>query len=453
MSSPADDSSLTKPRVLILCFDGTANQYDDYNTNVVKFYSLLENDRTSDQLIYYQPGIGTYVNKGVVSPIFDYAAKIIDEAIAWYLDAHVCDGYRFLMDNYRAGDKVCLFGFSRGAYTARAVAGFLYKIGLLSKGSDEQIPLAYKLYTRTDKAGVELSGGFKKTFCRSVSIEFLGVWETVSSVGVIVGRNLPFTASNTAIKMFRQALALDEHRARFQPNLYHRTPPLSTTSSIFKALKQAFSKINPKHTPGTASADPEPPLEDNPPCAACDYKEVWFAGCHSDIGGGSVLNSTTHALSNITLQWMIRQVIQSGCGVLFNTEALLQADLDIAGLQATPKGNPRPSKSSPDTTEQQSPLQQQSQSGDTADVLSPIYDQLVINKAWWILEVVPTTYMYQDAQARWKRNFGFNLGKGRVIRIEHPKFHVSVKERMEDPKLKYTPKARWTKGQEVYVDE
>jgi uncharacterized protein (DUF2235 family) len=96
--------------------------------------------------IFLQPGVGTYFQPGVVSPIFGWAAQILDKAIAWYLYQHVLDGYKFLMQNYNVGDRVCLFGafvipsenqpftyiavagFSRGAYTARALAGMLHKV-------------------------------------------------------------------------------------------------------------------------------------------------------------------------------------------------------------------------------------------------------------------------------------------------------------------------------------
>lgn len=81
-----------------------------------------------------------------------------------------------MMDNYRNGDKISIFGFSRGAYTARALAGMLTKVGLLPKDNFEQVSFAWKMYKRTDKAGIILSEGFKKTFSRSVEIDFLGVW-------------------------------------------------------------------------------------------------------------------------------------------------------------------------------------------------------------------------------------------------------------------------------------
>ncbi|KAJ3502100.1 hypothetical protein NLJ89_g9037 [Agrocybe chaxingu] len=199
----------TRARTLVLCFDGTSNEYDADNTNVVKLFALLRKD-SDEQLVYYQAGIGTWFEPGVVSPLFEWGAKILDLAFAWYLDAHVTDGYKFLMQNYRAGDKICIFGFSRGAYTARALGGLLYKVGLLPRDNEAQVPFAYKMYKRTDEEGLKLCAGFKQTYCQSVNIEFMGVWETVASVGVVMGRTLPFTNSNSSIKTFRHALSLDE---------------------------------------------------------------------------------------------------------------------------------------------------------------------------------------------------------------------------------------------------
>ena len=86
------------------------------------------------------------------------------------------DGYKFIMNNYNPGDKISIFGFSRGAYTARALAGFLSKIGLLPRDNLQQVTFAYKMYKRTDAEGLVLAKGFKDTYCRPVSIEFLGVW-------------------------------------------------------------------------------------------------------------------------------------------------------------------------------------------------------------------------------------------------------------------------------------
>lgn len=83
-------------------------------------------------------------------------------------------------------------------------------MGLLSRDNPQQVPFAYKLYTRTDPEGVTLAAGFKQTFCTPVEIEFIGVWDTVASVGVISSPNLPFVESNSSVKTFRHALSLDE---------------------------------------------------------------------------------------------------------------------------------------------------------------------------------------------------------------------------------------------------
>ena len=75
-----------------------------------------------------------------------------------------------------AGDKICLFGFSRGAYTARALAGMLHKVGLLPSYNHQQVPFAYRMYTRTDQLGWRQSTAFKKAFSMDVDIDFIGVW-------------------------------------------------------------------------------------------------------------------------------------------------------------------------------------------------------------------------------------------------------------------------------------
>jgi uncharacterized protein (DUF2235 family) len=120
-----------------------------------------------------------------------------------------------------AGDKICLFGFSRGAYTVRALAGMLQKIGLLAPGNKRLIHAAYKLYEREDEQGVELCKGFKRSFATEVKIQFVGVFDTVVSVG-LSARTLPFVATNNSIRFFRHALALDERRVRASRSLSRR---------------------------------------------------------------------------------------------------------------------------------------------------------------------------------------------------------------------------------------
>ncbi|KAF9793319.1 hypothetical protein BJ322DRAFT_996824 [Thelephora terrestris] len=438
------DSSVRQPRVIVLCFDGTSNQYGSTNTNVVKFYGLLNKSRPFDQIVYYQPGIGTFFNPGVVSPLLEWLARTADLAMAWYLNEHVRAGYRFLTQNYRQGDKICLFGFSRGAYTARALAGFLFKIGLLPKDNEEQIPFAYRLYKREDKVGRDLAAGYKRTFCTPVTIDFVGVWDTVASVGLLYGRSLPFTTDNDGIRMFRHALSLDEHRAKFQPNMFQQPyteelnvkrsrPKLKTWKMTVRRLSEmeryrALAKENSTSSKPRAFTRERSPLRKTEGGLLQSVEEVWFAGCHADVGGGTVADDCRYSLADISLRWMVKQVILSQCGILFDLAALRRADIDISNII---------------TTDFQQPTDQ--------DALTDPHDQLKMKKAWWILEIMPMKYAWQDAKGKWHAKWGFNLGKGREIREEEPRFHRSVRERMLVKELDYRPRARWNVGREHYV--
>ncbi|KAH9936398.1 uncharacterized protein B0H18DRAFT_1082009 [Fomitopsis serialis] len=445
------------PRTLVMCFDGTANEYNGKNTNVVKLYSLL-NQEHAGQLCYYQPGIGTYLNPGVVSPVFSWAAKVLDQGVAWYLDAHVRDGYRFLMQNYRPGDKISLFGFSRGAYTARALAGMIHKIGLLPRDNPEQIPFAYNLYKRTDAESITIAAGFKKTFCREVQIEFVGVWDTVASVGSLVSKTLPFVANNTTIKTFRHALALDEHRAKFRPNLYHRPSPLdqctdksalkqnvmtpvkkgvfpppspSKIAALSEKMRQSLGKRSSKHhskhhsesaglewanLPSAAAA--EFGWEEKP-AHGTDVLEVWFAGCHCDIGGSAVPDTEKLSLADITLRWMVKQIVRAQCGIVFDTDALHDANI-------------------PDSIF-------------TGPDFPPLHDELKRMPLWWILELLPTNYNWQEPNGRWHNAWSIHLGRARHLPPD-PNLHITVKERMNDKALRYVPRATWRRGSETFVD-
>jgi len=328
------------------------------------------------------------------------------------------DGYQFLMENYNVGDKVLLFGFSRGAYTARALAGMLHKVGLLSKDNTEQVPFAYKLYKASSNES--LAQGFKTSFSREVPIEFVGVWDTVSSVGVIMGKTLPFVDTNTTIRTFRQGLALDEHRARFRPNFYHRSAPTKTqggTDEIFPAT---------------------------------DQKEVWFIGCHTDVGGSSTPDTETHSLANIPLHWMIQEIVRADCGIQFDFDAFAQWGIPVAigrdlypstslaANQATGSGNGTGA-----AVTENDPVE-------VLDATQPTHDQLKANAAWWLLEIIPTSYTYQNLQNKWVTKWSIHFGRGRYV-PPNPLFHESVRIRIQDPKLKYKPRAVYVKGTETYV--
>ncbi|KDN34067.1 hypothetical protein RSAG8_12855, partial [Rhizoctonia solani AG-8 WAC10335] len=146
-------------RTLVLCFDGTSNHFSDKNTNVVKLVELLKKDDPSKQMVYYQTGVGTYSSPGLTTSIGLAIASKLDEAVAWYLYQHVIDGYRYLMETYRIGDRIALFGFSRGAFTARALAGMLHCVGLLPRHNAEHIPFAYEIYkSANDRMDAPSSG-------------------------------------------------------------------------------------------------------------------------------------------------------------------------------------------------------------------------------------------------------------------------------------------------------
>jgi uncharacterized protein (DUF2235 family) len=253
-------------RNIVLCLDGTSNQYAATNTNVVKLYAMLDRAR-NDQLSYYQPGIGTMAPPGVFGRLKRWFVTRLDLAIAWLLSDHVTDAYRFLMRYYQEGDSIYIFGFSRGSYTARAVAAMVYKVGLLTQGNEELIPFAWDMFKREHDP--VLYEGFKKTFSRTVPIHFLGLWDTVSSVGWAWDpQHFQFTMNNPGVEIVRHAVALDERRVYFVQNLWGINPPT-------------------------------------------DIDQVWFPGVHCDVGGGAYPENES-GLSATSLKWMTDQAEAAG---------------------------------------------------------------------------------------------------------------------------------------------
>ncbi|KAF8962960.1 hypothetical protein BDZ97DRAFT_1920087 [Flammula alnicola] len=506
-------------RTLIVCFDGTGDQFDADNSNIVQLVSLLKKDDRTKQMVYYQAGIGTYTSPQIATPFMSQVRKKLDEMFAWNLHAHVMSGYEFLMQNYITGDKICLFGFSRGAYTARSLAGMLHKVGLLPAGNFQQVPFAYKMYKRADNIGWEQSNEFKKAFSVDVPIEFVGVWDTVDSVGIIPKR-LPFTTSNTIVRTFRHAVSLDERRAKFKANLWNRPNP--------EELKLGTSPTNPATVTRQASFDDLPESQSKGKNGkssnfkirtttihkedendrvlntlermysekserTTDIEEVWFAGCHCDIGGGSVSNKTRHSLARITLRWMVRECFKANTGIMFNSDALLEIGLDPSTLYpfvvprppALPVGSncikrppatPIPIRPHAHLTKKKShpdvqtlleasrvPFLGSEEEEELRDAMSPKYDQLKVQKSWWVLEILPMQLRYQRGDNQWVTYFGSNMAQPRFIpkqRSNGFKVHRSVKMRMEaefeDEKARgknkrYAPKPRF-KVEPTWID-
>jgi len=461
-------------RTLVLCFDGTGDQFDEDNSNIVELFSMLKRDDRRKQMVYYQAGIGTHGNRLLATPLASKISKSMDEAIAWNLSAHVMDGYEFLMENYQDGDRICIFGFSRGAYTARGLAGMIHKVGLLPACNFQQVKFAYRMYKRDNELGWRQSVAFKKSFSVDVEIEFLGLWDTVNSVG-FVPRRLPFTTSNTIVRTFRHALALDERRAKFKANHWHgldfdyKEPPSQATLHAREKPKKNVANQN--GTGGEPVGDPNKKGRNTklrnyeqkfslPAKHPTDVEEVWFVGSHCDVGGGSVTNHTPDTLARIPLRWMIRECFKAKTGIMFVSDSLPDIGLDPASLY--PEVKPRPPALSSAGYKIQAPLKVQpnlieneeieqvyrtEEEHEVLDAIAPIYDQLLFFWLWWILELIPFRQRWRNADGSWETSRWFNLGRGRDIPRQKTgivKVHRSVKLRMEaehEDGSKYTPKA------------
>ena len=137
---------------IVLCCDGTANEFSDHNTNVVKLYQLLEKD-PARQVTYYHPGVGTMEAVGALTSVARKITKVLGYVIGYGLEDDVRAAYLFLMRTYSPGDRIFMFGFSRGAYTVRAVAALLHMYGLMEGNNEALIPYALRLQSAISKEG------------------------------------------------------------------------------------------------------------------------------------------------------------------------------------------------------------------------------------------------------------------------------------------------------------
>lgn len=239
-------------------------------------------------------GIGTYIKgQGNSATRGKTLAKMksgiittVDQAVGTSFQQHVLAGYHFVMRYYQPGDHLYIFGFSRGAYTARFLAEMIHDLGLLSKGNEEMVQFAWDTFsdfqqsrgndpqTEKDAKLKDYMLNFNKTFCRpNVGIHFLGLFDCVNSVGqfeIPLFRKSYKVIANPPARYIRHAVAIHERRLKFKPALFHIDP-------------------------------------DGPPV---DLKEVWFAGNHCDIGGGYGLEKgQNHLLSDTALNWMLQEVL------------------------------------------------------------------------------------------------------------------------------------------------
>ncbi len=274
---------------LVVCCDGTDDEFGKNNTNVVRLYSVLV--RQADrQVAFYAPGLGTFPAPGALTPVSKWLTQTMGSAFGLGLSHNIAISYRFLMENHAPGDRIYLFGFSRGAYAVRVLAALTHACGLMDPQNRNLIPYAIDLFkaeaTRAKKANdleeqrtglkhplhLPVCTHFKQTFSNTPDIHFMGLWDTVSSVGSIYDPfSLPFTHWNPIVQTVRHAVAIDEMRKFFRTNLW------SASSS------------------GT------------------DVKQVWFTGDHGDVGGG--YPEAESGLAKITLSWMLREAAAAGLAI------------------------------------------------------------------------------------------------------------------------------------------
>ncbi len=276
---------------LALFLDGTWNTLDD-DTNVWRLKSLCA--KSPEQLVYYSAGVGTQRGEHLSGGMFGIG-----------INEEVTTAYEWLSEHYETDAQVFIFGFSRGAFTARSLAGFISTCGLLKPGSPVSLKQLYQRYRngtaksvralgRVARDGLSQEDAWIKEYSRPIPIWFQGVWDTVGTLGVplpcvpkVSRADFAFLETDLRINDTHayHALAIDEHRAAFAPTLW-----------VKNALK---------------SGDTFPPRPID------QVEQRWFVGAHSNVGGGY----ENDLLAQIPLRWLMRKAITHG--LLFNDEVVI----------------------------------------------------------------------------------------------------------------------------------
>lgn len=268
---------------MVICADGTWNVRDQLNkktgkrrpTNVTKVARAVEpsaRDGTA-QVVFYDEGVGTS------GGLDKYTGGAFGDGI----EKNIRELYRAIVYNYSPGDELFLFGFSRGAFTVRSLAGFMQLVGLIDKDDDYWLPELYGCYERGHRPGSreweKVSRHFERDRMPSPPILFIGVWDTVGALGApgILGQllrkkrytyhDVSLTAS---ISHAYHALAIDERRKPFAPSVW-----------------------------------------DRPPGWAGELEQAWFPGVHCNVGGGE----SPDGLANEALHWMVEKAERLGLEV------------------------------------------------------------------------------------------------------------------------------------------
>jgi uncharacterized protein (DUF2235 family) len=284
-----------KGKNIVLFINGTGNALgpnaDPKNTNVQKLHESAEAD-TDAQICKILPGIGTKGIDTILGTLPRPISNGIDRTFGIGISAQIRKAYEFLAVNYQPGDRIFLFGFSRGALAARSLAGFVSNVGLLLKEYSHpgqgHVFEAYRLYEKGLNAQQSSLGDYLQDLTKErrastereniLPVHFIGVWDTVAALGMsdwfCDAASAPYTRHHEVevpefITHVRHALALHELRRVFKP--------------------LCFPRCNPKKTGQTLA-------------------QVWFAGAHADVGGGY----PEPGWSNIALRWMTEEARAAG---------------------------------------------------------------------------------------------------------------------------------------------
>jgi uncharacterized protein (DUF2235 family) len=448
--------------------------------------------------------------------ISSWYQKAKDSAIGSSFDKHVVGGYRFLMRFYHPNDEIYIFGFSRGAYTARFLAEMLDHVGLLSHGNEEMIFFAWKTFSQwqcrsadsTPEAKAKrhemflFMKGFRETFSRPVRrIQFLGLFDTVNSVprfetAWMQRSKFPYTAKSSA-RVIRHAVSIDERRAKFRQDLMYQQKPrhageghhwhwrkrVGIAEESRSDEKQPDQDRGRQSRPGGLAVPYDDEMDGRYRCRSksrsdakkrvhssdgCSVKshitfseagydaeedqeqnidEVWFAGCHADIGGGWDEDPGQRAISHIPLMWMVREAAKAG--LAFDLEKVAaagcaeaiqgigkQVPVSVPDIQINSTG---PSRSETMESERKTGVMDHLEMIGRAH-LSRIHDSLDfrcgLNKvsvmSWRIMEYLPFRRMDLQPDGSWKP-IRWPLPCGEVRDVpENARVHGSVIWRMRE---------------------
>jgi uncharacterized protein (DUF2235 family) len=278
-----------KKRLLVFC-DGTWNREDaPAVTNVCKLREAVDESEGAAvrQHVHYEPGVGTRRWERIRGGAFGVG-----------LSRNVQECYAWLVDRYEPGDELFFFGFSRGAFTARSLAGLVRNSGILRPEHRDMVKEAYALYRspkREDAPGARAAETFRREHSHpDAEITFIGVWDTVGALGIPIDHFRPpllsrrWTFHDTTLSRFvlnaYHAISIDERRRPFVPTLW---------------VKKSAD-----------GAPEEPPAHQT-------VSQVWFAGVHSDVGGGY----PDPSLSEIPLLWIADRA--RACGLVLRPDHLV----------------------------------------------------------------------------------------------------------------------------------